>query len=307
VVLILFLKDLKSEAARAIPWRQLSMWAIWGLVAFYVTFFAGDRLATAINSYNTAIPLKTLYGVVGISALLGGPFSFGMIAVVFGVAWYYGRRTFGEERIPRWRGMPREYYRDALLIGVGGAAGILGLRTLLLAGSRHGHTVQRSVEASFGSNFGAVCPGVAAISEAVRDSLLYLGLLAAVAAFTAAVLRPTWLRVVALVAVSLALVGGNWIGARGLFTHWAASLALLGVAAFGVRWVMRLNIFGGFLVLAILSLAGAAAELLRQPDGFYRRNGYVVMAALIGLILWPLVAWRTASSTTVSPNRESAG
>ncbi len=79
VVLILFLKNLKSDAARAIPWKQLSMWAMWGLAAFYVTFFAGDRLATAINAYNTAIPLKTMYGVLGMSALLGGPVHFGMI------------------------------------------------------------------------------------------------------------------------------------------------------------------------------------------------------------------------------------
>src|SRR5262249_48390248 len=36
VILILFLKNLKSEAARAIPWKRLAMWAIWGLAAFYV-------------------------------------------------------------------------------------------------------------------------------------------------------------------------------------------------------------------------------------------------------------------------------
>jgi hypothetical protein len=293
-ILIIFLKNLKTETARSIPWKRLSMWALWGFAAFYVSFAAGDRIAAAFNQYDTAIPLKTMYGVVGISAVLGGPFSFGMIAAVFGVAWFYTKRKFGEENIPAWRGMPAEYYRDALLIGLGGAAGILGVRTLVQVAGQHWSTVHRAVEASFGANFDAVMPGVAAVSGMVTHSLLYIGLVALLGAFVAGVVRVTWLRIAAFVMVSLALAGSNWGSPADLGKQWLGQMILLAVVVCGVRWVMRFNIFGGFLTVGILALVEQAAELLGQADGFYRWNGYVVVAAFVGLLVWPMILWRTA-------------
>src|SRR2546429_5044170 len=84
-----------------------------------------------MNAYNTAIPYKTTLGVLGIIALLGGPFSFGCLVLVFGVGLYYSTVAFGEERLTGWTGMPGAYYRDALWIGLGGSAGLLGLERLL--------------------------------------------------------------------------------------------------------------------------------------------------------------------------------
>jgi membrane protease YdiL (CAAX protease family) len=296
-ILIIFLKNLKSEAARSIPWRRLSMWAIWGFVAFYVSFAVGDRIAQAFNAYDTAIPLKTMYGVMGISALLGGPFSFGMIAAVFGIAWFYAKRAFGEESIPGWRGMPGAYYRDAFLIGLGGAAAILGMRTLVQVAGQHWPTAHRAVEASLGGNFAAVLPGAAAVSGMVNHGLLYTGLIALVAAFAAGVLRGWWLRVLAFVLVSLALVGGNWGSAGDLGKQWAAVAVLLGVIVCLVRWVGRFNVLGCFLVVGTLELVEHAAELLGQGDGFYRANGYFVVGALVVMLVWPLMAWRMAPAS----------
>jgi hypothetical protein len=59
---------------------------------------------------------------------------------------------------------------------------------------------------------------------------------------------------------------------------------------------MRFNILGCFLVVASTSLVSGAAELLGQPDSFYRANGYVVLLALVSLFAWPLAAWRLRSS-----------
>jgi hypothetical protein len=64
----------------------------------------------------------------------------------------------------------------------------------------------------------------------------------------------------------------------------------------GVRYVMRFNILGCFLVIAGISLLGGTAELLSQPDSFYRANGYAVSLALILLFAWPFVAWRASDS-----------
>jgi hypothetical protein len=70
------------------------------------------------------------------------------------------------------------------------------------------------------------------------------------------------------------------------------SLIVLGVLVFGVRRVMRFNLLGCFLVAAGTSLFGGAAELLAQPNSFYRANGYAVLLALCLLFTWPLAAWR---------------
>ena len=63
-----------------------------------------------------------------------------------------------------------------------------------------------------------------------------------------------------------------------------------------MRYVMCFNILGCFLVVAGTSLLGGASELLAQPDSFYQANGYAVLAALILLFGWPLVAWRMGNS-----------
>ena len=69
---------------------------------------------------------------------------------------------------------------------------------------------------------------------------------------------------------------------------------MLAVLVLGVRYVMRFNIFGCLLVVGITSLASGAAELLGQPDRVYRLNGYAVIAALVVLLAWPLMNWRSA-------------
>jgi membrane protease YdiL (CAAX protease family) len=294
-ILIFFLKNLRSEAARAIPWKKLSYWALWAFAAFYVTFALGNRIQVALNSYNTAVPLKTMLGLIGIGALLGGPFSFGMIALIFGMAWYFATRAFGEESIPGWTAMPAGYYRDALWIGLGGAAGILGLETALETIAQHWPMAQRAAAASFGTNFDSVVPSAAILSGTVIQSLRSTGIVAVIASFIAAHVRPVWLRSLLFVLGALAAVGGNWVGPADFARQWVGKLILFGVYVAGVRWLMRMNIFGCFLVLAITSLVDGAAELLGQPDSFYRINGYAVIGALVLLLAWPLLAWRRAA------------
>jgi membrane protease YdiL (CAAX protease family) len=298
--LILFLKDLRSDAARSIPWKRLSGWALWSLGAFAMVFTFGDRVATALNQYNTAIPLKTMFGVLGIGVLLGAPFVFGYTLLVFGMAWYFAVRAFGQERLPGWTRMPRAYYRDALMIGLGGAAGLLVLETALQILSQHWPTAHRTAEAVFGADFGAKVPAIAILGAALQHSLVTSGLVVLAASFVANTLRQRWLRYLAFVLGAVSRVGGHWGDPADFAKQLAAQILFLAVVVFGVRYVARFNLMGSFLILMLLSLVAGAGELLRQPDGFYRTNGYGVVAALVLVLLWPLAGWLRAPAETTA-------
>ena len=293
--LILFFKNLRSQAARAIPWKRLALWAVWGLAAFYVVFALGDRIPNFMNAYNTAIPYKTTLGVLGIIALLGGPISFGFLVLLFGMGWYYATVAFGEERLTGWMAMPGEYYRDALWIGLGGSAGLLGLERLLEAASLHWPTLHRYLDVSFGQNFGAVFPAVAILGGTLLDGLRMTAYVVVIASFVAARVKQTWPRILLFLVGALAVVGGSWGSPADFAKQFLARLILLGVLVFGVRFVMRFNLLGCLLVVAGTSLASGAAELLAQPNVFYHRNGYAVVLVLVLLFAWPLAGWRQNS------------
>jgi hypothetical protein len=46
---------------------------------------------------------------------------------------------------------------------------------------------------------------------------------------------------------------------------------------------------------------GGAVELLTQPDAFYRTQGYLILASLVILLAWPVIAWRMGSRKYASP------
>ena len=292
---IVYLKDLKSEAARAIPWRKIALWSVWGLGGYLVVFAAGNRIPNVLNAYQTMVPLKATIGVLGIGIVIGAPFYFGAITLLFGLAWYYARREFGEAALTDFTGMPSAYYRDALWIGLGGAAGLLGLERLLVTLSTYWPTMHRELDASFGQEFDAYLPGASIVGGAVLRGLFYTGLVAVISTFIASRLRQPW-RLLLLLTGALALAGGGWGSPADLGKQFLARLILLVVVVFGVRSIMRFNILGCFLVVAGTSLVGGAFELVAQPEPFYRANGYAVVLALCLLLAWPLTAWRVRRS-----------
>ncbi|OLB36393.1 MAG: hypothetical protein AUH11_11145 [Acidobacteria bacterium 13_2_20CM_57_17] len=303
---ILFLKNLRSEAARAVPWRRLSLWAAWGFVSFYVVLGLGNSIPRAMNTYNTAIPFRTAIGLGSIGALLGGPFSFGVLVLLFGAAWYYAKLAFAEENLPGWAGMPGHYYRDALWIGLGGSGGLLGLERLVAVASTYWPTVHRYLDVSFGQDFDAVFPAASILGGTLLGSLRMTAYVVVIASSVAAKVRQTWLRVLLFFVGVLATVGGSWGSPADFAKQFLARLILLSVLVFGVRWVMRFNILGCFLMVAATFLLSGANELLSQPDSFYRANGYAVLLALILLFGWPFAAWRMGNSAQVAGQADMA-
>jgi len=294
--LIVFLKNLKSEAARTIPWKRLGLWSLWGLCGFLAAVAFGNRFATLLDLYDTSNPLKFTYAIFAISLLFFGPLIFSVIALLFGMAWFYATRAFGELDMPGWLGMPASYYRDAFCIGLGGSAVLLGLERVLGAASAYWPTVHRFLPASFGTEFDAILPAASLTGGTIQHGLLLMGIVVAVTAFVAAEVRHTGLRILLLLVGALSLVPGNWGSPADLAKQFLAWLILLAILVFGVCRVMRFNILGCFLVVAGISLLGGAAELLAQPDSFYRANGCAVLLALILLFAWPLIAWRGGNS-----------
>ena len=290
--LISYLKNLRTEAAHAIPWSRITLWSAWALLGFLVVLAFGDRIAIALSAYDTAIPLKMMFGGLAIGIFLGALLYVGGIALLFGLAWYFGKRAFGEDRLPSWLGMPSAYYRDALWIGLGGSAALLGVQRLIAAASPHWPTAHRALEASFGQDFDATLPAGAIIGGTILRGLFYTGLIFALASFIAAQVRQPGLRALLIILGAVALVGGDWGSSADFWKQFLANSIMLLVVIFGMRNVIRFNLLGCFLILAGTALLRGAAELLAQPEAFYRANGYAVIAALAVLYIWPLSLWR---------------
>ena len=295
--LVFFFRNLRSEAMHAVPWRRLFFWAIWGLVAYVLIVSFGNRMQSFLNAYPTAIPFKTVLSGFVIAILLGAVFYTGGLAMLFGFGSYFSNRAFGEEWLPVGRPMPSVYYRDAVWIGACGAAGILGVRRAIEFLGAHWPTVHRSLPLSVGQNFDATLPAGAFVGSALIGSLFVTGLIAFSGAFLASVIRARWLRFLFFVLGVMVLAGSDWGNGIDFAKQCVGAAILLGVIVFGVGRVMRFNVLGCLLVVALLSLSGAATQLLAQPDAFYRTNGYAVVLA-IGLVLaLPLSAWKLRAAT----------
>jgi hypothetical protein len=190
--------------------------------------------------------------------------------------------------------MPRVYYRDALFIGLGGTAGWVALETILSWASQHLPGAQADAAANFGSNLDAVFPAAAILGLAVRSGLTLTAVVATAAGFIVSMIRPKWLQAGVFLLAVLALGGfaANWHDPMDVVKKMVIAAIWIGVIDVMVRYVVRFNVLGYFLIVAGLFLLGGAGEMLRHPDYFYRANGYGILLGLVVLFGWPLVGWR---------------
>src|ERR1700746_2526068 len=113
------------------------------------------------------MPLKFYFGALGIGFLVGIFVVLGAIVVLFAMTWFFLRQAFSDNDFPGWRGMTKNYYRDALLIGTGGTAALIALRRVADWVSTRWPTQHQALSTSFGNNFDAVLPAVSISATAV--------------------------------------------------------------------------------------------------------------------------------------------
>lgn len=298
--LTIFLKNLRSDTARSIPWKRFTLWSLWGFAGCILIFALGNYISGTLATYETAIPLKPKLAGAAIGMLMVAGLCLCGLTLLFGVAWYFASKAFGQERLPGWTNMPANYYRDALFIALGGTGALIGLNRLLSALGTWWPTIHRATDASFGQNYDAILPAASIIGGFLVLTLFLIGAVAAIGSFLAAQVRQPAGHLLLVVIGAIALVGGNWGNASDFARQFVMRMLLLAVIAAGVRWVTRFNVLGVFLVTACTMLLGAAAELLAQPNSFYRANGIALIAGIVFLLGWPLVAWRMKTTSEVN-------
>ena len=301
LVLVIFFKNLKQPAAAGVPWRRLALWSLWGLLASLATTLNGLPLLLA--RYPTEYPFRTYAVILVITVFLLVAVVYSGLFFLFGLAWFFLSRVFGAERLPAWRGMPGAYYRDACWLALGGTGALLGLSRLPYLLARVWPTAHRVLEASLPTGFfDSYFPAVQAIGQAVAGmlgGLFLIGYIALAAGFLAGYVRQRWMQfgLVLLLAVALA---GEWGSPADFAKRVVVRLLFLGVVWWGVTRVVRFNLLAYFLIAAAIALVSAASMLLRQPNPFFRANGYAVVAALLALLAWPVIAWlRSPSPSSV--------
>lgn len=292
IALVLFLKNLRSEAAQAVRWKRVSLWAGAALVAFILSFATGSGISNVMNQYRTEIPFKAMVLTVAIGIALTAAFSLCGYALLYGVAWFFGNRAFGKERVPAGTTLPATYYRDALWVGLCGSVAILGLHRLLVAGSARWPTMHRAFPGSFGLGLDATLPGAAALAGAITSALFLAGAIALVSAFVAAVVKPAWLRALFFLLGAASLTGTGWGTGADYAKQLLVEAIFLAVIVWAISKLVRFNMLGYLLAAACAALIGSANQLLEQPNAFYRLNGYAAVAFIVLLLAWPLGAWR---------------
>jgi hypothetical protein len=303
-VLVFYFKRLRAQPPVRMPWRRLLYTGLAGPAVFAFSFLLGRGIPALLAQYPTSMPMRLFLATSAVGIFILAALVLGGVVLLFGLAWHFAARAYGEDALPSWFGMPGVYYRDAFLIGACSTAALIGLEKLLAAASEHWFTAHRGTPASFGDSFDAILPAAMVLGSVLMRALLYSGIFALAAAFLGAELRVRWLRLLLFFALAAAIVSG-WGNGADFLKQFLVSCVLLAFAVFGIRWLARFNVLGWFLVAACVGLVSGASQLLTQPNAFYRTEGYIVVAAIIALLGWPLLAWRLDGSKAVSASTQA--
>jgi hypothetical protein len=287
-VFVIFLRSLRNPEIAQVPWRGLARWSVCALLAGLVIYL--NRMPQLLTSYTTSQPLRSFYAVLTIELIFVTALYFAVAVLSLGLAWFFLARVFGFGCIPKWVGMPSEYFRDAFFVAVFGSAAVLGLGRLPVFFSRW-PLLRHSLDASVPNGLDALNPAAGGVASAIWDSILITGIVGLLVGLIALYVRPLWMRV-GIVILAAALMATNVASPRAFLSVAAFYILMIIALALGVARLVRFNVMGYFLLVAIVWLARAAIELLEQPNSYFRANGYALVVVALAILSWPLVHWR---------------
>ena len=292
VIVVVFLRNLKSSAVARVPWRQLGKLSISMLLAGIVIYV--NRLPQLLLNYETSMPLIAYYLTLTISLVFATAIYMAGAVLLLGLSWFFLERTFGEGFTPRWTECSATYFRDAFYVAAFGSMAVIGLNRLPLLLSRW-PIVHHSLAPSVPDNLDQLSPALGGFAAAVAAAFVTAGFIGLVAGLIAAYVRPTWMRSALLVLVAV-LMTTNVASRASFFIEAAVHLVVVWVLWYGVTRIVRFNVLGYFLLAAMLALIPTAIGLLQEPNAYFHANGYAVIAFAIATLAWPLVRWKRSTS-----------
>jgi uncharacterized protein YjeT (DUF2065 family) len=291
-LLVAFFRSLKTPEVAGVPWKRLARWSLVVLGAALATY--ATSLPQYLANYRTDLPFRTFVGSMLIAFSLGAALFYTATIFLFGLAWVFLARAYGAQRLPVWRGLPPGYYRDALVAGLCGSAVLIGMQRLQDLAARVWPVPRFAFPASVPEGLDANWPALHAIAGALTRGLIGIGILALALGFAACYVRRAGSQAI-LLAILTVLMAPR-AGSAGDFVQGAAITFIeLGIIWWGAQSILRFNLLGYVLVALLVSFAGSASALLRQPNALFRAHGWAVIAAGAVLLLGTAVEWRRAS------------
>ena len=288
IVLVVFLRNLKSPDVTRAPWRPLMKLSIWVLIAGSVIYI--NRVPLLLANYQTAVPLFMHYLLLFISLFFVTALYVAGAVLLLGLSWFFLERAFGAGRIPVWRAVNAAYYRDAFFVALFGSAAVMGLNRLPALFARW-PLLRHSLQASVPDNLDSINPAAGALGSSIAGAFLTAALLGLAVALIALYIRPAWMR--AAIMILYAVVMATNVATPGAFLREAAyHLIAVAVLWFGVTHIARFNVLSYFLLAAMIALIPAATELLGQPNSYFHGNGYAILILALAALAWPLYRWQ---------------
>ena len=297
-ILAAVFRGMKHPAMQAVPWRLLARNLLVVAIAAGVYFKTSGP--QSLLTYPTSQPLTIYIASLVIAFTLGSVLIYSLTVLLFGLACYFLIRAYGESSLPIGGGKPTAYYRDAFCIALGGGFAVLGLASLSQKFAQLWSVNRYEFPARLPGGLDPQLPALHALAASLWRGFAFAAGLALVLAFAAYFAQqkrwlggPTqtvFLAVLAMLAVPRSGSAGDFV--------LSAALAFAGFAViwWGARCLVRLNLLGYLLLVVLLLLVAPAADLLRQPNPFFREHGLALAAMIVLLLLWPLVRWRSAAS-----------
>jgi hypothetical protein len=278
-MLVIFFRNLRNTP---VPWGRISRWALWAALAVAINM--ANNWPKVLLNYSTEIPLRMFMAISAVGIFFAVAVVYGGVFLALAFGWFFLARAFGEGRLPGWLGMPREYYRDALVLAacIPGMAMVVTGRLPALADTLL-PTWKRSVNVNVPDGLDSLLPAASEIAGAVILGLLVAGVIGLCAGFVGQWREKRVWQAVFFAGMALAVTGMPANGAD-FGKNFVVAALQLGFLCFLVTRVLRFNLLGYFLVAATVALVSAAVELGRQPVEFYRLNAGLCAAAIAALI-----------------------